>query len=179
MSAGQIVLLIIAIVLFLIIISAIWCLLVIRMFNNLIEEIKKDEMSLNSSLIKYYQVVSKNLEELQGDGVLKNEDFKALKALKSPTTLKEFSDKQDFFDQLYRLLIKINEVLKTDSKLLENETYLSYLKATTTSLEDLHAKRRVYNANVAYFNQKRITFPAKFVASLKKIVSFPFFETER
>lgn len=177
MTPLEIFLLIILIVLFLGLVVVVWFILVTISFNKLKEEITKSKNNLNTSLVTYYELFIKTIEdcnqkiELDSQVVLEVKSFKRLE-LDEPIEVK-----QQFFIDFNNLVKKTTNYLKSNKELMESEFYLNCLKKSNENIEALHATRRVYNANVSYYNQKRITFPHNIVANIKKLKGYKFFET--
>ncbi len=179
MSDTHILLLVISLAFILfIVVPLTWLLITIKSFERLENEIKEALISLNSALITFYEVFMKTFKDCQSKLNLNGELLIEVNNFECIKLDDEFSVKQQFVYDFLKLIVKVQTFIETNENILNDPLYLECLDKTKKELETLHASRRVYNAIVSYFNQKRVTFPDNIVAKLKKLKNYPFFETE-
>ena len=69
--------------------------------------------------------------------------------------------------QLDNYIRKIDELISNNDKVRKNAEFRELYKELMLSDDNLNTARRIYNANISYFNEKRVSFPSNIVASQK------------
>ncbi len=178
MGTLELALLIIGLVILIVIVPLIWFILTNNAFKRLQKEINEAKIVLNTSIMTFYEVFIRTFNECVKKHHLDDDLVNSIKSIKGPNLNDGFEEKQKFVYQLFELIkVTVNEV--NEKTLIKNsQEFNECLRRTNEEIEALYAARRVYNASVSYFNQKRITFPHKIVGKLRGFTNYPFFETE-
>ena len=75
-------------------------------------------------------------------------------------------------------MARLNVVVEQYPQLRASENFAKLQNASAEVEENLQAARRVYNANVSYYNQKIVVFPSSMIANWKGFTKRDFFEAE-
>ncbi len=165
--------LIIAIILLFIII--IWY---INTYNKLKRAtIKIDEAlsGIDVALTKRYDVLTKTIEVVKGYAKHEKEVLFAVIKLRENMTIKERNVASNKMDENFQ---KINALAENYPNLKADENFKMLQKTIIDVEEHLQAARRLYNSNVAIYNELISRIPSNIVANNLKMTKKEFFEAK-
>lgn len=178
MSPIEIIILIISIVIAITLVILSWFFITNNTFNKLENEIEESKIILNTSIITFYEVFLHTFKECVLKYQLNEKDFNNLLNFKRPELTDSFEKKQKFVYSFFKLIRETVETMNKNEIIKNSGEFHKCLEKINKEIESLHGARRVYNANVSYFNQKIITFPHKIIANFRGLKNYQFFETE-
>lgn len=178
MTSLQITLLVVSLIAVLVIIPFIWVIVTNNSFNKLKNEIENAQIVLNTTIVTFYEVFIKTFKECLKKNNLNENDYESLLKIASPKLDDLFDLKQQFVFDFLKIIEKTIAKVSENQIIKNSQEFKECLKRTNDEIEALHTARRVYNAFVSYFNQKRITFPHKIIANMRRFTNYSFFETE-
>lgn len=173
---GSIVLFIIIILFFIILFGLIS---IFNKYNKLKIKIDESLSSIDVSLAKRYDVLTKMIEVVKGYAKHEKETLFEVVNLRKNMSVNEKADEDKKMD--YNI-DKINILKESYPKLKANENFLELQKTIYDVEEHLQASRRFYNSNVAKYNELIYMFPSNIVAkifSFKKIEYFKATDEEK
>ncbi|MDY0210133.1 MAG: LemA family protein [Acholeplasma sp.] len=156
----------------------IWVIATMNLFNKLIVKVDEAESGVDVALQQRYDVLVKLVEVTKGYAKYEKSTLESIVELRRPVQGAPMSEKQSFSNVLSDSLSKLNVVLEQYPDLKASNNYLKLQEASVEVEENLQAARRVYNANVSYYNQKLVVFPNSVIANWKKFSKRDFFEAE-
>lgn len=165
--------LIVAVVLVAIVI--VWAIGASNKLNKSIVKIDEASSDIDVALTKRYDVLVKMIETVKGYAKHEKETLFEVVKLRSNMTMEE---KNEANRQMSENLKKVNILAESYPDLKASENFKTLQKSILDVEEHLQASRRVYNANVSYFNQLIVTFPISIVAGMKHLVKKDFFVAE-
>ncbi len=177
MNPGIVVLIIVGIILFIILV---W---VAGGYNSLQSgkiKVNEAESGIDVALTKRFDVLTKMVEVVKGYAKHEKETLEKVVELRNSVKLPNASiqEKQQIVTQMDQAMRAINVVVEQYPDLKANENF-KHLQVTISDVEEhLQAARRVYNANVSYYNQKVQLFPSNIIAGMFHFTTREFFEAE-
>lgn len=167
------------IILLLIILGVSWYIHTLNWFNTIKVKIDESKSSINISLNKRFDLLTKELavvkgyskyesETLENIVNLRKKDFSSL----SSKEIDEIDSKLNDFNKELNVVVENYPNLKADSQ------YLNLQNEISACENDLQAARKIFNMNVSLYNQKVVTFPDKIVAKMNKFGKIEFYEVE-
>jgi LemA protein len=155
-----------------------WIISTINSFRKMLVKIDESESSIDVSLTKRFDLLTKMFSAAKGYMKHEQETLTKVVAMRQPAHGAPMAEKQEFADQVSRGLQAINVVVEQYPDLKASQNVLKLQDATLEVEENLQAARRVYNSNVSYYNQKVVVFPSNVIANWKKFEKRAFFEAE-
>ncbi len=161
-----------------IVIVAIITLYIILISNGLNKAlIKIDEANsgIDVALTKRYDVLTKMVDVVKGYAKYEQETLVKTIELRQGMTMKEKSEANAMMEEQFT---KIAAIAENYPELKASENYKTLQLSIADVEEHLQAARRLYNANVSYYNQKIVTFPSSIIANSKGMTKKEFFNAE-
>ena len=172
MSPFVIGLIVVAVVLLIVIV---WAISASNKLNKAIVKIDESTSDIDVALTKRYDVLVKMIETVKG--YVKHEKETLIEVVKYRNDM-TIQEKNEANHQMSEGLKKLNILAESYPDLKASENFQTLQKTILDVEEHLQASRRVYNANVSYFNQLIVTFPISIVAGIKHCVKKDFFVAE-
>ena len=137
--------------------------------------IKIDEAlsGIDVALTKRYDVLTKIIEVVKGYAKHEKEVLFAVIKLRENMTIKERNVASDAMDKNFQ---KINAIAEDYPNLKADENFKMLQKTIIDVEEHLQAARRLYNSNVAIYNELISRIPSNIVANNLKMTKKEFFE---
>lgn len=168
--------LIIVVVLALMLIS--WIISTTNAFRRMIVKIDESESSIDIALTKRFDLLTKLFSATKGYMKHEKETLTSVVEMRQPKHAAPIADKQKFADEVTRGLQAINVVVEQYPDLKANTSVNKLMDGSMEVEENLQAARRVYNANVSYYNQRVVIFPSNIIAKWRGFKEREFFEAE-
>jgi len=172
-----ILLIIIAVVLVALIVLS-WIITTMNAFRRMLVKIDESESSIDIALTKRFDLLTKMFSATKGYMKHEQETLTKVVAMRQPPHSASIAEKQEFANEVSRGLSAINVVVEQYPDLKAAQNVLKLQDATSEVEENLQAARRVYNANVSYYNQKVVVFPSNIIAKWKQFIKRDFFEAD-
>ena len=140
-------------------------------------EVKIDEAlsSIDVALTKRYDVLTKILDICKNYIKYEKETILETIKLRSGMSIEDRKAANTDLDQASNF---INAVAENYPELKSSENFRQLQVSVMEVEEHLQAARRLYNSNVAYLNQKLISFPTSIIAKNLGLTSRLFFEAD-
>lgn len=174
---GEIQVLLVVVAILLVIIVG-WLISTINAFRRMLIKIDESESSIDVALTKRFDLLTKMFAATKGYMKHEQETLAKVVSMRQPAHAAPMSEKQEFANEVTRGLQAINVVVEQYPDLKASQNVLKLQDATLEVEENLQAARRVYNANVSYYNQKVVVFPSNIIARWKNFEKRSFFEAE-
>ncbi|MEG0076968.1 LemA family protein [Anaerorhabdus sp.] len=148
----------------------------ISIYNSIkVARIKVEEgaSGIDVALAKRYDVITNLVECVKGYAKHEAETLENIIEARSSMTMKEKADCEEKYNNTQTKLLAIAEGYPD---LKANENFLQLQRSIVDVEEHLQAARRLYNANVAYYNQRLETFPSNVVANMMKVTKEEYFQ---
>jgi LemA protein len=155
-----------------------WVIGTINSFRTMLVKIDESESSIDVSLTKRFDLLSKMFSAAKGYMKHESETLQKVVAMRQPGHGAPMAEKQEFANEMTRGLQALNVVVEQYPDLKASQNISKLQDATMEVEENLQAARRVYNSNVSYYNQKVVVFPSSLIANWKKFTKRAFFEAE-
>lgn len=178
MTGGQIALLVGIIVIVLVLIIVTWIISTLNGFRRMIVKIDESESGIDVALTKRYDLLTKMVSATKGYAKHEAQTLEKVVSMRNPGSNASMQEKQDFANQLTAGMASLNVVVERYPDLKASEQFTNLQRASVDVEENLQAARRVYNANVSYYNQKIVVFPGSIIANWKQFTKREFFEAE-
>ena len=162
----------------LLVIVLIWIITTTNAFRRMLVKIDESESSIDVALTKRFDLLTKMFQATKGYMKHEQETLAKVVQMRQPAHQASIQEKQEFAESVSRGLQAINVVVEQYPDLKASQNVLRLQDATTEVEENLQAARRVYNANVSYYNQKVVVFPSNVIAKWKNFTKRDFFEAE-
>ncbi len=166
---------VLALVLLLFAVAAVWIISTRNTFAKLIVKIKEAESGIDVALTKRFDVLTKLLDVTKGYAEHEKEILVKTAEFRSGSTLKE---KEQFNSQLSDAFRQISVVAENYPQLTADRSFKELQMSISDVEEHLQAARRAYNGNVSVFNQKLITFPSNVIADSMGLEPIEFFQAQ-
>jgi len=139
--------------------------------------IKIDEAlsGIDVALTKRYDVLTKTIEVVKGYAKHEKEVLFAVIKLREKMTIKERNDVNNSMDENFQ---KINAIAESYPELKADENFRMLQKTIIDVEEHLQAARRLYNSNIAIYNELVSRIPSIIVAKNLKMTPKDFFEAD-
>ncbi|NLL00436.1 MAG: LemA family protein [Clostridiales bacterium] len=140
-------------------------------------EVKIDEAlsSIDVALTKRYDVLTKMLDICKNYIKYEKETILETIKLRSGMSIEDRKAANTDLDQASNF---INAVAENYPELKSSENFRQLQVSVMEVEEHLQAARRMYNSNVAYLNQKLVSFPTSIIAKNLGLTSRLFFEAD-
>lgn len=140
-------------------------------------EVKIDEAlsSIDVALTKRYDVLTKMLDICKNYIKYEKETILETIKLRSGMSIEDRKAANTDLDQASNF---INAVAENYPELKSSENFRQLQVSVMEVEEHLQAARRLYNSNVAYLNQKLVSFPTSIIAKNLGLTSRLFFEAD-
>ncbi len=155
-----------------------WIISTTNAFRRMIVKIDESESSIDVALTKRFDLLNKLFSATKGYMKHEKETLTEVVAMRQPTKSAPMADKQKFADEVTKGLQAINVVVEQYPDLKANTSVNKLMDGSTEVEENLQAARRVYNANVSYYNQRVVVFPSNIIARWRGFKEREFFEAE-
>lgn len=155
-----------------------WIISTINAFRRMIVKIDESESSIDIALTKRFDLLTKLFSATKGYMKHEKETLTQVVGMRQPAHAAPMADKQKFADEMTRGLQAINVVVEQYPDLKANASVNKLMDGSVEVEENLQAARRVYNANVSYYNQRVVVFPSNIIAKWKNFTEREFFEAE-
>ena len=162
----------------LVIIVILWVIGTINAFNRLIVKVDEAESGIDVALTKRYDLLTKMIAATKGYADSEKKTLESIVSMRQPAHGAPINEKQAFANELSDSIARLNVVVEQYPQLRASENFGKLQSASSEVEENLQAARRVYNANVSYYNQKIVVFPSSLIASMKGYTKRDFFEAE-
>jgi len=143
--------------------------------NRALVKIDEAESGIDVALEKRYDVLTKMMDTVKAYTKHEKDTLFEVINLRKGMSI---SEKQEAADKMDSNISKINVVAENYPELKSSENYQVLQKAILDTEEHLQAARRVYNANVSYYNQKIVSFPSSLIANSKGMTKKDFFKAD-
>ena len=151
---------------------------IISISNNIKRTlIKIDEANsgIDIALTKRFEILNKLVEVVKGYTKHEKEVLFEVVKLRNNMTTKEKIEQNDKMTTNHEL---INITAENYPNLKANEQFINLQKAILDVEEHLQAARRMYNSNVAIYNEYISVFPNSIIANIKKYKPKEFFSAK-
>lgn len=155
-----------------------WVISTTNAFRRMVVKIDESESSIDVALTKRFDLLNKLFSATKGYMKHEKETLTSVIGMRQPKHGAPMADKQAFANEVTRGLQAINVVVEQYPDLKANTSVNKLMDGSTEVEENLQASRRVYNANVSYYNQKVVVFPSNIIAKWKGFKERDFFEAE-
>ena len=159
-------------------IVAILLIVVIAISNRIARSIVKVEESVSGidvALTKRYDVLTKAMDVVKSYAKHEKDVIFSTIEMRKGMTIQEKNETNKKMDGEFA---KINALAENYPELRSSDAYVQLQKQISDVEEHLQAARRLYNSNVATYNQLLVTFPSSLIASMKGCKKMEYFETE-
>lgn len=166
---------IVVIIIAIILIIVVWF---IKTMNNLRQaEVKVDEAlsDIDVALMKRYDVLTKMLDITKGYANYEKETLLETMKLRSNMSMAERNNAIEEMDEAFQF---VNAVSENYPQLNAIENYRALQSSVMNVEEHLQAARRLCNGNIAYLNQRIVSFPASMVAGMLNIARREFLKID-
>ncbi len=181
MSQGAIIGIVIGVVVLLILIIILgWWISTRNWFNQTKVKIDEAKSSIDISLTKRYDLLTKSLATVKGYAKHEYETITKTIEMRNAPRVKDMSmkEKSELAGKLNEASHQLNVVMENYPDLKASENF-SKLQLQIQDCEDnLQASRRIFNSNVSIYNQKLVSFPSSLIANSMHLTKEDFFEAE-
>ena len=181
LSQGAIIGIIIGVVILVILLILLgWWISTRNWFNQTKVKIDEAKSSIDISLTKRYDLLTKSLATVKGYAKHEYETITKTIELRNAPHIQDMSmkEKSEFAGKINEANRQLNVVMENYPDLKASENF-SKLQLQIQDCEDnLQASRRIFNSNVSIYNQKLVTFPSSLVANSMHLTKEDFFEAE-
>lgn len=141
-------------------------------------EIKIDEAlsDIDVALIKRHDVLMKMLDICKNYAKYEKETLLATINLRSNMSVTDRNQAVNDMDEASKF---VHIVAENYPQLQSSDNFRQLQIAVMNVEEHLQAARRLYNGNIAYLNQKIVTFPSSIIANMLHIKQKDFLEAEQ
>jgi LemA protein len=149
-------------------------------FNQTKVKIDEAKSSIDISLTKRYDLLTKSLATVKGYAKHEYETITKTIELRNAPRVQDMSmkEKSELAGKINEASHQLNVVMENYPDLKASENF-SKLQLQIQDCEDnLQASRRIFNSNVSIYNQKLVTFPSSLVANSMHLTKEDFFEAE-
>jgi LemA protein len=162
----------------LLLVIVLWVIGTINTFNRLIVKVDEAESGIDVALTKRFDLLTKMVSATKGYAEHERKTLESVVSMRQPAHGAPIGEKQAFANQLSDTMARLNVVVEQYPQLRASENFAKLQTASSEVEENLQAARRVYNANVSYYNQKIVVFPSSMIANWKGFAKRDFFEAE-
>ena len=134
--------------------------------NRAVVKIDEASSGIDVALTKRYDVLTKMIEVVKAYSKHEKETLFEVINLRSNMSISEKHEANSKMDENLR---KINVLAESYPELKSSENYKTLQLSISDVEEHLQAARRLYNANVSYYNQLIVSFPTSVIANKKKM----------
>lgn len=138
-------------------------------------KIEEASSGIDVALTKRYDVLTKAIDVVKAFAKHEKDVIFSTIEMRKGMSIQEKNEANKKMDTDFA---KINALAENYPDLRSSENYVQLQKSITDVEEHLQAARRLYNSNVASYNELLVTFPSSLVASMKGCKKVDFFETE-
>ncbi len=181
MSQGAIIGIVIGVVVLLILIIILgWWISTRNWFNQTKVKIDEAKSSIDISLTKRYDLLTKSLATVKGYAKHEYETITKTIEMRNAPRVQDMSmkEKSELAGKLNEASHQLNVVMENYPDLKASENF-SKLQLQIQDCEDnLQASRRIFNSNVSIYNQKLVSFPSSLIANSMHLTKEEFFEAE-
>lgn len=171
-------LVILGIIVFIGLVIVFWVIGTLNTFRKLVIKVDEAESGIDVALTKRFDLLTKMVSATKGYAEHERKTLESVVAMRQPAAGASMGEKQAFANQLSEGMAKLNVVVEAYPQLRASENFGKLQDASMEVEENLQAARRVYNANVSYYNQKIVVFPSSIIANWKQFAKRDFFEAE-
>lgn len=144
----------------------------------MIVKVDEAESGIDVALTKRFDLLTKMVSATKGYAEHERKTLESVVSMRQPAHGAPIGEKQAFANQLSDTMARLNVVVEQYPQLRASENFAKLQTASSEVEENLQAARRVYNANVSYYNQKIVVFPSSMIANWKGFAKRDFFEAE-
>jgi LemA protein len=139
--------------------------------------IKIDEAlsGIDVALTKRYDLLTQLVDVVSSYTKYEKDTLMKVVELRNNSTIEEKSELNKEINESFN---KISVVMESYPELKSIETVKVLQKAIIESEEHLQAARRMYNANVSYYNESIMVFPSNIIANNQGLKEKEFFKAE-
>lgn len=169
----MIALIILGVVVFIILCTAVWAVTASNKFKRLEVKISEGASGIDVALMKRYDTLTKMLDVCRQYAAHEVETFSKVIELRQGMTM---SERKEANAQMDEMTTRLNVVAEQYPELRSADVFVSLQNGIRDTEEHLQAARRLYNSNVSIFNQYLVTWPYSIIG--KKYSPYAFFEAE-
>ncbi len=155
-----------------------WAIGTTNAFRRMLVKIDESESSIDVSLTKRFDVLTKMFSAVKGIMKFEQETLLKVVEMRQPEHSASIQEKQEFANEVAKGLQSLNLTVEQYPQLKSAENVIKLQDAVIEVEENLQASRRIYNSNVSIYNQRVVVFPSNIIANWKKFEKRDFFETE-
>jgi LemA protein len=174
----QVLLIVLGVIAFIGLIIIFWIIGTLNSFRRLVIKVDEAESGIDVALTKRFDLLTKMVSATKGYADHERKTLESVVAMRQPASGASIGEKQAFANQLSEGMARLNVVVEQYPQLRASENFAKLQSASMEVEENLQAARRVYNANVSYYNQKIVVFPSSIIANWKNFTKRDFFEAE-
>ncbi|XMB86653.1 LemA family protein [Mycoplasmatota bacterium WC44] len=160
-----------------VVVVLLWYIGTVNSFRVLEVKVNESLSGIDVALTKRFDTLTKMWDLAKKYMTHEKETLERVIKLRQNST-GSISDQQELSDEMTKLQAGINVVVEQYPELRSNENIKEVQSAVLDVEEHLQAARRLYNSNVASYNQKIVVFPASVVANIISATRKDFFEAE-
>ena len=138
-------------------------------------KVDEAEAGIDAALAKRYDALTKLLDITRGYASHERETLERVVELRGAMTMAEKEEAGARMDETARGLTLMAE---SYPELKSSENFKTLQLAVMDTEEHLQAARRLYNGNVAAYNERLVTFPSSLAAAFAKAKPRPFFRAD-
>ena len=154
---------------------SVWYVSTINRFERLAVKVTESDSGIDVALTKRFDTLKKTLDICKAYAKHETEMLTSLVKLRKSMNIDEKSEANRQMDELAG---KINVLAEAYPELRSSENFKQLQEAVSDVEEHLQAARRIYNMNVASFNQLLASWPASVVGHGRGHAPKKFFEAE-
>ena len=158
-----------------ILIFIIWYISLSNKLNRSVIKIDEALSGIDVALTKRYDVLTKMIEVVKSYAKHEKETLFEVIKLRKDMSIQERNDANRAMDENFK---KINIDAESYPELKSSENYKTLQQSIADVEEHLQAARRLYNSNVALYNQLLVSFPTSSIAKNKGMTKKEFFEAD-
>ena len=181
LSTGAVVGIVIGVLVLILLIAILgWWISTRNWFNQTKVKIDEAKSSIDISLTKRYDLLTKSLATVKGYAKHEYETITKTIELRNAPRIEDMSmkEKSELAGKLTEASRQLNVVMENYPDLKASENF-SRLQLQIQDCEDnLQASRRIFNSNVSTYNQKLVSFPSSLIAKSMHLNKEDFFEAE-
>ena len=140
--------------------------------NRSLVNIDEALSGIDIALTQRYDLLTKMIEVVKGYAKHEKETLFGTISLRQGMTIK---DKILVNEKMEENILMINALVENYPNLKANENFKALNQAIANIEERLQASRKIYNANVSYFNKMVVVFPNSIIARKKGLTKKEFF----
>lgn len=168
---------ILAIILFLLIVVALWVVLTYNRLVTLKNRAKEAWADIDVQLKRRYDLIPNLIETVKGYATHEKEVFEKVTEARARAMgakgMKEKAEAEDYLSQTLKTLFAVAE---NYPQLRASENFQKFQEELTDTEDKIQAARRFYNGNVRDLNIFIESFPANIIASIFQFKKMDFFE---